>query len=805
MTTAATRAKLEEFAEAVTQAARATHDRDDLDWRPGGTDGDLVKFYCPLPGPEAEPHRCKGGPEALACWKGDRILAQCHRCIGVRDDFTPIEWDEVRQDYTETVLDLIGWTAEDAARQPRRPPRQVARQHVYLDRRMTHLVRHIKFRPVAGAPDWGWSVQPCDTDLTPTGPEVRLRSETKAKMWTGYSTQDFLRQHYPELTKLYLALRWYAQEHIEGQSHYVPVICEGERDCDSFNQLMAAIARPDLVAVCLGYNKPDRLAADHLPVIQGRSVIIIGDAVSAGKERADNWAVQLWEHARDIKIVREQLGLKGTPDNKDLTDWITARGDPNDPAQAKAIAKELIDLLTCTQHLIEPPPLKRQHDLTDDGLALQLGAAWQDEARYCAAWGRWLFWDKVRWQQDQTRKHLTRASAFLRRLAMNMEDAKLAAALRTKGTVVDVIYLATAHPELAASAEQWDADPLLLGTPRGTIDLRGGALLKANPDDYITRSTACERAWEGTRAPQWEAFLERIFRHEPLLIPYLQRVCGYALTGLASEHALIFCWGTGGNGKSAFWGTISGVLGDYAHTAAPELLLQTGADRHPTDMAALRGKRLVLMSELSDGQTWNEARLNRLTGGDPITARFMRQDEFTFLPSHTLVMFGNHKPALRSTNEAARRRIQLVPFTQQIPKAEQIKDLDKRLAEAEGPAILSWMIDGCLAWQQQGLAPPEIVRAATTNYINAEDVVAQWMAERLEPKWDGRPTMLHALYSSWQTWANDRGYQAHNNKWFSNQLQERGYAASLHTGKGTSFEVTLRLLMGEAGQPPGRY
>ena len=191
---------------------------------------------------------------------------------------------------------------------------------------------------------------------------------------------------------------------------------------------------------------------------------------------------------------------------------------------------------------------------------------------------------------------------------------------------------------------------------------------------------------------------------------------------------LFFAWGQGGNGKGVLLNTASRMLGDYAAVAPQDLLLVTQSDRHPCDMAMLRGARLVTAQELGPGRAWDEPKLKSLTGGDPITARFMRQDFFTYEPQFTLFVAGNHKPGFKGVDEAIRRRVLLLPFLQNIPPRSAIPDLPEKL-KAEWPAILRWMIDGCLEWQADGLNPPASVRAATDDYLNAEDVLGQWLED----------------------------------------------------------------------------
>ena len=148
---------------------------------------------------------------------------------------------------------------------------------------------------------------------------------------------------------------------------------------------------------------------------------------------------------------------------------------------------------------------------------------------------------------------------------------------------------------------------------------------------------------------------------------------GYALTGVTVEHALFFLYGTGANGKSVFVNTIAAILGDYATNAPMDTFMATQGERHPTDMAGLRGARLVTSIETEQGRRWAESRLKALTGGDKISARFMRQDFFEFIPQFKLVVAGNHKPAIRTIDEAMRRRLHLVPFTVTIPPKQRDK------------------------------------------------------------------------------------------------------------------------------------
>jgi putative DNA primase/helicase len=249
-------------------------------------------------------------------------------------------------------------------------------------------------------------------------------------------------------------------------------------------------------------------------------------------------------------------------------------------------------------------------------------------------------------------------------------------------------------------------------------------------------------------------------------------VSGYALTGSTKEHVLMFGYGTGANGKTTMINAIAGIMGDYHTTAPIETFVASKNQHHPTDLAGLRGARLVTAVETEEGRRWAESKIKALTGGDKIAARFMRQDFFEYKPGFKLWIVGNHKPSLRSVDEAIRRRFHLIPFNITIPPEERDNDLGERL-RAEWPGILAWMIAGCLAWQERGLAPPDAVRAATAAYLEAEDAIAAWLDEsgsRDLNAWEPTKT----LFASWKDYAERTGEYAGTLKRFAQNLETRG-------------------------------
>lgn len=407
---------------------------------------------------------------------------------------------------------------------------------------------------------------------------------------------------------------------------------------------------------------------------------------------------------------------------------------------------------------------------SEEALALGFAARHMDDLRFVAPWGRWLCWRGNKWGFDESLGAFDLTRRVCREAATACGQANVATLLASAKTVAAVERLAKADRRMAASVEQWDADPWLLNTPHGVIDLRTGSARPHRPTDYQTRITAISAG--GERAT-WRQFLMDVTGGDAELQAFLQRLAGYALTGSTREHSLAFLHGTGANGKSVFTNTLAGILGDYHKTAPIETFTASGSDRHPTELAMLRGARLVTAVETEEGRRWAESRIKALTGGDRIAARFMRQDFFEFTPQFKLLIAGNHKPGLRSVDEAIRRRFHLVPFTVTIPPEKRDPDLSDKL-RAEWPGILAWAIEGCLAWQRTGLAPPESVLAATAHYLEGQDAIAAWLDEvcELDP---GSWTLRSELFASWKVWAERTGEFILPRVRFLDALETRGF------------------------------
>ena len=417
---------------------------------------------------------------------------------------------------------------------------------------------------------------------------------------------------------------------------------------------------------------------------------------------------------------------------------------------------------------------------SDEALALRFAERHATTLRFVAGWNRWMEWDSKCWRRDDTLAAFDLARAVCRAAAAECNNPKEAGAVASAKTVAAVERLARSDRRLAATVDQWDADPMLLNTPEGVIDLSDGQLRAHRADDYLTRITAVS---PGGSCPTFLAFLDRITAGDAELIAYLRRIFGYSLTGLTRDHALFFAHGTGANGKSVLLGTVSRILGAYAKSAPVEAFLASKGDRIPNDIAGLRGARFVTSIETDEGKRWAEARVKQLTGGDVVTARFMRAEWFEFTPTFKLLLAGNHRPALTNVDEAMRRRIQMIPFSVTIPPAERDPRLSEKL-EAEWPGILAWMIGGCAEWQSVGLLPPTVIVAATNAYLTAEDTVRTWAADCLVAD---RSAWLSSsdLFRSWGAWATRAGEPVGSQKALSAKLLERGWnKRDTRVGKG---------------------
>jgi putative DNA primase/helicase len=410
--------------------------------------------------------------------------------------------------------------------------------------------------------------------------------------------------------------------------------------------------------------------------------------------------------------------------------------------------------------------------LTEDRVALAFAEQYKGQLLFDHDAGTWFRWSGSHWQRERTKI----AFQWSRELARELSETngkKRRTSLGKTGFASGVERFAQVDRTFAITSDDWNHNPFLLATPGGTVDLRTGIMRVADPADRINQLTVVTPAVTED-CPRWLKFLSETTGNDVTFMHFLWRWLGYCLTGDTREHALLFCFGSGMNGKSVFLNTVAGILGDYATVSSMTAFTASKNERHPADLAMLRGARLVVASETEEGHRWAEARIKQLTGGDRITARFMHQNFFTYLPTFKITITGNHKPNLSNVDDAAKRRFNMAPFLCK-PSSPDRQLFDK--LHAEWPGILRWMISGCLDWQRNGLVPAPAIIEATKDYFDNQDLFSQWLEDEcdVEPgnrdKWDTSAE----LFKSWSGYAKTAGETPGGRKGFANLLEKRGF------------------------------
>jgi len=451
----------------------------------------------------------------------------------------------------------------------------------------------------------------------------------------------------------------------------------------------------------------------------------------------------------------------------------------------------------------------RTRTLTDTGNAERLVDQHGDFIRWCSGLD-WLTWDGRRWEKDGKRRVYSMAKRTVRRIYGESETvddpdvrkaiAKHATRSESAGAREAMVSLARSENRVAVDVSELDSDPWLLNVMNGTLDLKSGRLLPHDSKLLITKLAPVRYVPTAT-APTWLAFLERVLP-DPEVRAFVQRFIGYCLTGVIREHVLPVFYGHGANGKTTLLEAVREALGDYAVQASPLLLMAKTSDQHPTDRMTLLGRRLAVCSETEADRAFAEVLLKQLTGGDTINARFMRCDEINFKPTHKLVLATNHRPKVKDTSEGIWRRLLLVPFNVTIPEAERDATLAERL-RLEATGILTWAVEGCRAWQRDGLKPPAAVRDATLEYRLSEDVIGQFIADHCYVT-PGQADTVRAragdLFAAFKVWCSETGTPETSQKVFGIAMLEKGFGRTKDR-RGAVTYIGIRLKMPSELEP----
>jgi putative DNA primase/helicase len=484
-------------------------------------------------------------------------------------------------------------------------------------------------------------------------------------------------------------------------------------------------------------------------------------------------------------------------------------GDDSPPVQGQA-------------HIAGPVPsvngsVQSEVHLTDVGNGIRLFRDHGNDSRFCHQWNKWLFWDGTRWQVDYTGEAVVRAKATVKKL---FDEAKKEFALASHGLkdvdpqdkdtiehfekkqahaqklvkhalksqhvqrVEAMLKLARSEGQIPILPGQLDTHADLLNCKNGTLDLRTGQLRAHRREDLITKIVPGNFD-PNAKCILWEDTLKSIHGDDKKIIAFLQTWFGYCATGHVHEDLAVIAWGGGSNGKTLELEAIREVLGtDYADHVAPDLLTVRQGERHPTELADLHGKRLMICAELDEGRRLNESLFKRLTGRDTIKGRRMREDLWSFQPTHKFLCCTNHKPSIRGTDHAVWRRIALVPYGVTFWKEGETPGLlahkaDPKLLETllakEREGILAWIVAGAVDYFRHGLQIPEKVRVATKEYRVAEDRIGRFTSEccLTGPDYRIRASVLYAAYVGWTKTSNEG--EPMSLRAFGEEIERRGF------------------------------
>lgn len=403
---------------------------------------------------------------------------------------------------------------------------------------------------------------------------------------------------------------------------------------------------------------------------------------------------------------------------------------------------------------LDQPPEPGPPSSTDDGNALRLVAEHGGRFRRVADMRRWFCWDGERWALDHEDRAIRETARELaRQLPENSNAARSFKRNSMSATGISgAVRVAETDPRVSIRAADLDAHPELLNTPTGVVDLRTSAIKPHDPALLLSRVTGYPVDVDSPH-PGWTKFLAETFADDDELPGYLQRMAGLALLGSIRDHVLPFLHGAGANGKGVVTLVLQGLLGEadnggYA-VSAPDGFLMSGRDgKHETEIARLRGARLVVCSEQTSGKRFDESKVKRLTGGDMLTGRFMRGDFFDFPPTHLMWVMSNHLPAVREGGPSFWRRVRLIPFRHVVPEDQRVPDLHEQLLATEGPAILGWAVRGAGQVLADGLQEPAAVLDATRDYEVSEDTLASFVRDECltGPGWWCTVADLRARY-----------------------------------------------------------
>lgn len=499
----------------------------------------------------------------------------------------------------------------------------------------------------------------------------------------------------------------------------------------------------------------------------------------AGKLRHDNWSSDAILHA----LLTENQSKCRPPLSDD---------------EVKSIAQGILGYNS---------PLFR---LNDVGNAKRLVYKFGTQLRHCVQQKSWYIWEGRYWARDS----LKQIESYAKQTVEWMhDDAKmkgdLAPLLRRHASqsgradrIKAMIDMALSEEEVRVSADALDGYPLLLNCPNCVLDLEHGTSLEHDPALLMTKITTTEYHPNAV-SETWETFLKDTTNGDEQLQVFLQRISGYALSGLTVEENIFFIHGPGGTGKSTFFETIKSVMGDgYCKTASFATFLRSkngGGGGPRSDIARLPGARLVTAVETEDGKQFAADLLKISTGGDKITTRDLYQSEFEFLPQYKIWLAANSKPRVSSEDSGIWRRLLLIPF-EHVPSNpnKRLKDL-LRASKKDREGILAWMVRGFLDWQKSGWIVPSVVSKKTKEYRTEMDSIEAWMADSCLRD-NTISTPLRTLWEAYEDWVRRqpqamKEMRVETLKAFTDDLAKKGFIIDVQASQGRALKMVIGLVI----------
>lgn len=432
----------------------------------------------------------------------------------------------------------------------------------------------------------------------------------------------------------------------------------------------------------------------------------------------------------------------------------------------------------------------RKFKLTDLGNAERIAYEYGHVIRYIPSVG-WYIWNGKYWEYDEKGKLHRLVAKVVRKLGESDNEIEQKWARHCEKHNVRESAIKDLKILVPGDRSDFDRHKYLLNIENGVVDLKTGKLQPHDRELSLTKITNITFD-ESAKCPEWISFLEQIFLGDKELIEYMQRLIGYSLTGEISEQIMVFLIGGGSNGKSTFINTIKDIMGEYGKQAKSDTFIkkkETGANN---DIARLVSSRFVSAIESEDGEQLSEAFVKQITGGEPVLARFLRQEYFEFIPEFKVFFTTNHKPVIKGVDEGIWRRVKLVPFNLQLPKEKRDLKLPEKLS-LEMSGILNWAIEGCLKWQQSGLKEPMVVKKATGDYKEDMDILGPFLYECCHaPLIDDVKIEAKELYEVYSNWCYKNNEHQLKNRSFYRMMETKGFKKKKGAGNKTYLHgVTL--------------